>query len=266
MTKTRNHRVHLRLTSPKVRAAKAIWDNSRHHSQRRRSLTFARLLRYFANDKLRFSDIAEMSGLSSERVRQVYAQHFQALFGNRSGRDRHNFYFRRRTDASMRAGEARLFAQDELRLVIRHARAASCTVASVPTRNSKYGATPKVNSLNINGYLCSVLRSTRLKKGPDARRGYVPFKLARSVVQKVDALILYCATAEFPHRVFVVPRRDLLPLFKGTRARMRSVYVPAEKRPILRSHQPRIEFWQYENAWHHLKRRRQRNALRTRPR
>lgn len=266
MSKTRNHGASLRLKSPKVRAAKAIWDSARHHSQRRHTLTFERLLRYFANDELRFSHIAEMSGLSPERVRQVYAQYFQELFGNRSGRDRHDFHFRRRTDASMRAGEARLFAQDELRLVIRRARAASCTVASIPSRSSEHGATPKVKSLEINGHLCSVLRTTRVKKVADALRGYVPFNLARSVVHRVDAVILYCATAEFPHRIFVIPQRDLLPLFRGSRTRTRSVYVPAEKLPILPSHQPRIEFWQYENAWHYLKRRQNRKVLRTRAR
>jgi len=77
----REHNERLTLGNPAVRAAKAAWDSASKHSKRQHSLTFRQLLEYFDKDEIRFTDIAEAAGLTSERVRRIYLRYFDHLFG-----------------------------------------------------------------------------------------------------------------------------------------------------------------------------------------
>jgi len=149
-------------------------------------------------------------------------------------------------ETRLRAREADIFAQDDLQPVIRRALAASCTIGDVPTRDRR------INSLLINGYLCSVLRSTKAKRYPGSHREYIHFSLKRTVLQEVEAVIFYCAPPTLQNRIFVMPRKVLLPLFKGTTLRG-SVYLPTERLPTYRNHRPRVDYWEYEDAWDRLK-------------
>jgi hypothetical protein len=187
--------------------------------------------------------------------------YFKPLFEDRSGRERYVAHSRRQHDARWQALEAAAFAKDELRHVIRQARAASCTVEGVPRSACKGVSKVRVKSLYINGRLCSVLQATKVKELPDAWRSYFQFNLAASVLPNVDAVIFHCAAPEFPHRIFVLPRQVLFPLLEGTAAgRSMKVYLPTQKLPVYRKQRPRVDYWKYQDAWHHLRPRRNNNG------
>jgi hypothetical protein len=244
----------VRRDSPAVRAAKTLWDSLSRRSEHLRTVRFGQLLDYFEREELRFSEIADICGVSPARVGQIYKTYFKRLFGDRSGHERYDAYVQRRLDARWQALEAATFAKDELRQVIGRARAASCKVEGIPTQRPKGDSKVRVNSLYINGRRCSVLQATKAKELRDAQCSYFRFKLAGSVLRNVEAVIFHCAAPEFPHRIFIVPRQVLLPLLEGTAAgHSKKVYLPTQKRPVYRNRLPRIDYWKYQNAWHHLR-------------
>src|SRR5215468_1927337 len=89
---------------------------------------------------------------------------------------------------------------------------------------------------------------------PEARRSYFQFNLAASVLPNVDAVIFDCAAPRIPRRIFVVPQQVLLSLFEGaTASRRMKVYLPTQKLPVYRNQRPRVDYWKYQDAWHHLR-------------
>jgi hypothetical protein len=68
----------LTLNSPGVRAAKARWDRT--GLRRKHKLSFNHLFSCFKDDHVRFSEIAMASGLSIQRVHQIYERYFRPLF------------------------------------------------------------------------------------------------------------------------------------------------------------------------------------------
>jgi len=245
----------LTLSSSRIHAAKAAWDRAR--SRRQHRLSFGTLFRYFNDDQVRFSEIAEASGLTIERIGQIYKRYFQRLFGGRSGRERYRLRKRREIQSRAQQREAEVFAQEHLRLVIEHARAALCKIESVSTRDRQHVAMIKMKSLIVNDHLCSVLRTTRIRKTAEGRHIYAQFSVARQILQRVDAVIFHCAPSRMRHRVFVVPQAVILRLFGMTGARFLSVYFPLRKSPVHHNQRPRVDLWQYEDAWRLLKSKRQ---------
>jgi len=240
--------------SPAVRAAKALWESLSRRSEHWRTVRFGQLLDYFEREELRLNEIADICGLSPARVGQIYGTYFKPLFGDRSGRERYVAYVRRRLDARWQTLEAATFAKDELRQVIGRARAASCKVEGVPTQRRKGDSKVRIKSLYINGRLCSVFRATKTREAPEARRSYFQFNLAASVLPNVDAVIFDCAAPGIPRRIFVVPQQVLLSLFEGaTASRSMKVYLPTQKLPVYRNQRPRVDYWKYQDAWHHLR-------------
>ena len=235
-----------------VQATKTLWDRAAEHSGRRsHTLKFERLLGYFGRGDLRFSEIASICGVTPERVRQIYERYFRRLLGDRSGLDRYRTYARCQNAAERQAVENAFLTNNELQPIIQRARGASCVVHAVPG-DGRNSSILKLKSLYINDRLCSVLRATKVTRSSDGRRAYFQFHLARSVVYKVDMVIFHCATTEFPHRIFVVPRQVLAPLFNGNSSRSRAVYLPTQKLRTHRNQRPRVDYWRYENDWNQL--------------
>jgi len=217
----------LTLNSPKVRAAHARWDRA--HRRRNHRLSFDQLFRYFKDDTVRFSQIASMSGLSNQRVHQIYERFFRPLFAERTGRERYQSYKWLKIYQRLQNRQEQVFADDRLRLPIEHARAASCKIEGVATSDREHIATVKMRSLLVNGHLCSVLQARRTRKASGSSRLYAQFAVARSVLQKVDAVIFHCAPPEMQHRIFVVPKDLILALFGTTTGPTLSVIFRHER-------------------------------------
>ena len=241
----------LTLNSPGVRAAKARWDRA--HQRRKHRLSFNYLLSCFKEDRVRFSEIAMASGLSIQRVHQIYERFFRPLFAERTGRERYQSYKWLKIYQRLQNRQEQVFADDRLHLPIEHARAASCKIEGVATSDREHIATVKMRSLLVNGHLCSVLQARRTRKASGSSRLYAQFAVARSVLQKVDAVIFHCAPPEMQRRIFVVPKDVILALFGTTAGPTLSVYFPLRKLRVHRSQRPRIDLSQYEDAWHLLK-------------
>ena len=176
------------------------------------------------------------------------------FFAKRSGRERYHAHQRQQHHARLLDREKEVFAQDHLRLVIGHARAAKCKIEGVPTYDAHHVPTVKMKSLYVNGHLCSVLRTTRVRTPANKEPAYAQFSVSRSALKTVHAVIFCCAPPDFPQRVFIIPRRVLETLFPGTSASSLSVYLPLHKLRANRRSRPRIDPWSYEDAWYLLKR------------
>src|SRR5215203_3091765 len=81
------------LSCPAVQAAKDNWNEQLGRRRVKRNVTFDQLFNLFNSD-MRQIRIAEIVGLSRERVRQIYDSYFRDLYDARSGRQRYHAYTR----------------------------------------------------------------------------------------------------------------------------------------------------------------------------
>ena len=72
--------------------------------------------------------------------------------------------------------------------------------------------------------------------------------------RKPDRRRLRTFINEFPEHIFVIPSKVLLKSYFTTVMESSVIYLPTEKLAEYLNQRPRVDFWQYENAWHLLPR------------
>ncbi len=241
----------LTLKDPAVKAAKREWNKWQRRRHRKLNLTFDALFELYREYHYRMSDIAEILGITCERACQIYNGCFRELFGGESGKDRKRMADLESRFAKVEQRTAELFAKEKRRALIGKARAAGCEVEAV--RRFKKGMLCGVypNLLLVNGRLCSIHLWTITKKTCGRlRRSYIGVPISYYALMEVEAVLFYTAVPNLPEHVFIVPSALLRekvfgPLFRDTKI----VYLPVEKLPVYNNVRPRIDYWEYEDAW-----------------
>jgi hypothetical protein len=235
-----------------VQAAKAKWDT---YAPRKHKLTFEDLFEYFKVDCVRQNAVAVEAGLTRERIRQIYNKYFRELFDGKSGRERMHACTLEKNIVKIKQAESTLFETDVvIKAIVEKAREAGCKIEAVPQLTNKGFVKEARNSiLVVNGHLCSVHNPTARIKHPDLKRVSTRTSLSRSVLSKVEASIFHTTVDGYPEHTFVVPTAILLTSgFSSTTKEIKTFILPMEKSPVPRGCAPRIDYWQYENAWHLL--------------
>jgi len=242
----------LTLAHPLVQAAKAKWNT---YAPRKHNLTFEDLFEYFKVDCVRQSAVAVEAGLTRERIRQIYNKYFRELFDGKSGRERMHACTLENRIVKIKQAENTLLETDAvIKVVVEKARAAGCKIETIPQLTNK-GFVQKTRNgiLRVNGHLCSVHNPTTRIKHPDLKRVSTRTSLSRSVLLKVEASIFHTTLEGYPEHTFVVPTTILLTsVFGSTTKEMKTVILPMEKSPVRRGTPARVDYWQYEDAWHLL--------------
>lgn len=241
------------LTHPAVRAAKARWNESKRYCARhsKRKVTFEQYFAYFRKGILNVR-IAELVGLSSERIRKIYDQYFRQLFGGKSGRERMKAIALENRIANLKYLERRLFNDNAtVKKIVRQARGAGCTVEAV-SGYSMYKVMHKY--LLIDGHRCSVHRATYKMLIPGMKSYYARVAVRCSSITEEKAIIIHSAIPGEVERTFVIPTVALRKAMPVIMKRERTwIYLPTKKIPAYRNHLPQMDFWRYEGAWHLLR-------------
>jgi AraC-like DNA-binding protein len=200
--------------------------------------------------------IAELTGLSRERIRQIYDRQFRELFGGKSGRERFSAYTlkRRLAQADQKAKE-RERKVAELNPVIDQARAAGCTVNFVlrkKGRKTTRDIEPRL--LDINGRRCLIYPSISRSaiQGEGGKRRYVSVRVSHGTVLGVEAVVLRTTVRKHPEHTFVIPSKALLRAYFNPPKDSAALYIAAEPLSPYNNHFPRVDYWNYEDAWHLL--------------
>jgi len=255
----------LTLDHPDVQAAKARWDAARRKASfsRKSSFSFENFFERFKDEGVRLSALQKDTGLTRERLRQIYNQYFRPLFGNRSGKERlHNHVVRTRF-AKIKEAEAELFSTNELiRRAVTDARARGFVVEAVPlqTTGEEVGVV-STTLLRINGHLCSVKRASRIFATRGMRKRYISTTVALSVLEQVDMLIIYTEPEGLPERTFILSTKDIRAAYRRPITQtFRTLYLPTEKPSQSRDNYSRLKYWKYKDAWRLLRHKKQQPA------
>lgn len=239
------------LAHPAVQEAKARWEESRKKwgILCKCALTFEELFECFKTmSQIR---IADLSGLSREGIRQIYNKYFRSLFDDKSGilrkRDRTLDKHRIR---SREAGKKLIDNDDTLSTIAQSARKAGCVVDAFLQDYPNLVSTTKIS---INGNICSVHRSSNLSKCITAKRESSRLSLTRLILETTKATVIYSQVNDYKPAIFVVPTVLLLEAyFRSEEIKRTIVSLPLLMLPNYRGQKARIDWWQYEEAWHLL--------------
>jgi hypothetical protein len=246
----------LTLNHPRVQAAKAKWDAATKiaGSRRKHSLTFEDLFEYFKADCVRHARIAELAGVTREAIRQIYNKYFRELF-DKSGKERVHACTLETRFVQIKRSENELFQQNPLfKVIVDKARAAGCVVEALPVC-FRSGLAGKVSSENllINGHLCSLHCLTGRAGNKRLIRCYTHTNISYSTMMEAKALILHTAVNGFQERTFVVPTANLRRVHRSAmKGASTHIVLPTERLPVYNNQHPKVDYWQYEDAWHLL--------------
>jgi|GEM_PF-6546447 len=247
----------LTLVHPAVQAAKAKWEaGQKYRHSVRHNLTFEDFFEYFKADCVRHTRVAELTGLSRERIRQIYNRYFREIFDNKSGRQRGKACTLENRLVKVNRTENELFETDTIiKTVVEKARAAGCEVRSIPyIKDDMLTGAIDVNALLVNGHRCAVHSLSYGFRRKGLKRVYTCIRMPFAELVATEAVILFTSVAEFDEHLFVMPSSTLREVVFGNdpTAMAKTIYLPTEKLPIYNNQRPRIDWWEYEEAWHLL--------------
>jgi hypothetical protein len=200
--------------------------------------------------------IAELTGLSRERIRQIYNRDFRGLFGDESGRERFAAYVlnRRLAQAAERAKERERKVFADLHPVIERARAAGCTVNFILRKKDKPLHEIEPRLLAINGHPCLIYPSVSRAaiQGKGSKRRYVSVNVLYESLLAVQAVVIRTLVRRQPEYIFVIPANVVLKAYFAVLQKTARLYLPTVKTSPYNNQFPRIEHWKYEDAWHLL--------------
>jgi len=243
------------LLSPEaIQAARQKFEGDVH--QRRKMLcSFDELCRFFESSA-DFGSIARVSGVT----RQAIGHTMRSLFGEEAVRRRTDARREEAAKARMERAQVERLSSEPLAFVADRAWSAGCEVSTVVCHHENAPDTVAFRHLLINGHFCNVQQVVR-RFWPDKKNavGYtvVPAGISRRTVEEVDAVLICTSVEREPRRVYVIPTAVL----RATHFRpgafqpreYKTLYIPLRKRPEWsKQNSPRIDFWEYEDAWHLL--------------
>ena len=238
----------LTLTNSHVVAVKERYEA---RAGRKIGLPFDLLFERLKSDDCRLSDIAKDAGVSRQAIHFIYNRYFRDLFGDRTGRERQkvsaekknternsNKYKRRQIFNIIR--EKFLFAKvstigDELKMEI--------------TLN--VGLDGLWGFICLNSFRCLFHTSNKVFWS-NAHAKYYSYSIQLHRLEQTEFVIFHGQDKEYSERIFIVPTHILKNRFTEGDSR-KFFYLPVEKVVPYNNMFPKIDFWQYENAWYLLK-------------
>lgn len=239
------------LDDAKVNEARVRFEANAIYRNKDR-MTFDEYLKLFASDCNSFKNISEdrleQQRISGEMVRLVYKRYFANLFPRRlNGRVRKGF-----CDLKTAKIKAKELPEDGLLRDI----AEEASKNGLTFEKERIGRVTAVlfkgRTILLNGKRCCI--SCIVNKWRPSPRGHRFFAHAGFSVAKLsqhDFLIIKTAVVDYSERYFIIPTAEIF-RYSGSSWR-RYLYLPLKKLPVYNNHRPKIDWWQYENAWHLLK-------------
>ena len=220
--------------------------------------TFEEYLELFANDCNTFVQIARGRGGNGENlhcltIRDRYHRYFEELFPSRRGCHKRRKLCaikkrklcetkKKEMNARGRAGISRSELMNEL---------ISCAEQNNLNWSVVDTGRPSNKTILINEKKCRILFVSRAWRTPShSGRLLTHLQISSQILNQTDFIIVYQKISDIKR--FFVMSAHILQVYSGA---IKSFYLPIEKLPAYRSHPPKVDWWQYENAWHLLKNR-----------
>lgn len=230
-----------------INQAREKW-NKRNPRQQRKLIDFDTLLNHFKECKTQ-NEIAIIFGVSRERIRQLYDEYFCEIFDGVEGKKRMVSAIQKRRTFSSRKIEEELFQTEPLKTVVGQAINAGHNVSCFPVRNSGLKVSPKKININNSGCLIKTVTSVFIPTG--SKKTYAhSFIILDGKEKNPDFVIFYIKIKGYPQRIFIVPYDVIKYVCCNQKNKQKCLNIPTEKTQIYKNRFPKINWWEYENAWH----------------
>ena len=101
--------------------------------------------------------------------------------------------------------------------------------------------------LKLDKYRCFAVKLEVVSRFCDRAPPYGRLGFSRATLQAADTFLIHTVFLGFPEHLFVFPCPTAENLLGG--AEQGRIYVPVEEY-VSKTSRPRIDIWEYEDAWH----------------
>ena len=136
-----------------------------------------------------------------------------------------------------------------LRHVIHAARALGHRVEIAAVKETWQGGSVIRELLIVNGHPCTFQCSSNRFTNRRAKRSYTKTMVSYSTLRLGSAAIICTLVSDTLPHVFVIPSSVLLATYFAVPKRTAMLWLPVERLPPYKNMHPKIDYWQYENAW-----------------
>ena len=133
---------------------------------------------------------------------------------------------------------------------VRRAKSYGCEIELV---RQKISTRTRTKRFLANGRLCNLHDLKKAFRFGRDKRWSANMAFLLPTLLKVEWLIVRVQVAGFPEHWFVIPSLKLQKLFAGSNSKRKNFRFPLEKLPVYHNRLPMIDYWQYEDAWHLIK-------------
>lgn len=189
------------------------------------------------------SNIARSCDRTPEAARQYYIR-FRGLFNGQTGRERQRALAEKRRAIQKERRERLLESSNNWKCpsVVRRARARGYDIRLV--RATSHGMLADVNDWRC---LVHTAACVFVHQGCE----YYRYAIVTSGLDHAERHFFYGAADGFSKRLWIVPTWMLKKRFRGKR--FGTLYQPVKKRIARSKVRPKVDFRQFENAWHLLR-------------
>jgi hypothetical protein len=185
--------------------------------------------------------IAKLAGVSRERIRQLHAAYFAPF--DLSGRERYKIITKER---QKQKATAHAEAIDKLWALKMAGLEKGLNVEPIIT---DYSPVRCYNNLaRVNGHLCGV-HYAKSTSHPSIHRSYFNVNISRSLIENTEFTIIF--TGEDARPAFILPSKIISDLQWRGRPH-KTIYLPEKKLLPYNNQYPKIDWWNYMEAWHQL--------------
>jgi hypothetical protein len=200
--------------------------------------SLVRLYRLLAQDCRSFVEVGREFGLTRERIRQIYKTRLAQYLPRKSGHERTRA-------CTLARVHVKPWPKQTL-MAWRLARQAGLHVSHMNYVRSNGVVDTFRRILLVNGKRCKIhFLTNEIKCG---YRCYARIRAFSPSLKKDEFQIFIVQVKGFDRRVFVAPSKTILAAGYSD-----DLYLSLERKPVYKNHRPRIDWWQYENAWNLLK-------------
>ncbi len=238
------------LDHPRVQAARRKYRQA--HPLRSKSAgTFEKLLPLYRSP-LSFGEISRATGLSRRYVELAYP-HFKPFCGNRTAVERRAHVAQQKQNHQRTLVERSLHSHPHVRAVTKRAEEYGLKVRyrAWLSFHAK-GWVPYARYFRINWAACALFWSRSAYVEKRGNQHYARFRIYRTSVAKATYVIFYVAEEE-NERMFIVPAQELVPAVFSRDQESALVNIPLRRKKSNGGVKARLNFLDYEDAWHLIK-------------
>jgi|GEM_PF-4626655 len=223
-----------------VQAAKARFERNAY--RRKGSLSFEQLFELFGNDCSSMEDIAGLDGTTKQAVNFLYHRYFRGLTSRKDGHHRRKICIIKKRIAAKKSEPV----DGVVRKIWLIAKKEGFKVGKALGKDRKsWFLTQTISIENKN---CRVHHLQRASS-----KGHARLNANSPLLKRHEFLIVIRTIPGFPETIFIIPTKVILEVL-GERSN-RKIDLPCKKDNHLPK--PRVDFWQYEQAWHLLRAKRE---------